>query len=162
MIGPAYKAPTYTDGSTKNMNLHLEAVHGMTTAFPTEPSPAGRFHTLAPEESQNAVSFARGIQRLSFNSDIFKGILIRWIYCNNNGFRVVEQPGFRLILKYLLGCVCTSFRVPKQAHAAICFMILIVNNFRHPLLGLYEPGCQQVVQQFAHGYCLPRQQRKPQ
>ena len=144
------------------MNLHLEAVHGITKAFPTEPSPAGRFDTLAPEESRIAASFARGIQCLSFNSDIFKAILIRWIYCNNLSFRVVEQPGFRLILTHLLACVCTSFRVPKQAHAAICFTILIVNNYRHPLLGLYEPGYQQVVQQFAHGYCLPMQQRKPQ
>jgi hypothetical protein len=45
------------------MNLHLEAVHGITKSFPTEPSPAGRVHTLAPEESRIAVSFAHSIHR---------------------------------------------------------------------------------------------------
>jgi len=43
------------------MNLHLKAVHGITKAFPTEPSPAGHFNTLAPEELRIAVSFAYGI-----------------------------------------------------------------------------------------------------
>lgn len=103
MTGPSHSTRTYTDGLTKNMNIHLECRHGVTKDAPYGPSAE---HSV--EQSPLTIAFARGIHNLQFNSDLFKALLVQWIYANNISFRVVEQPTFRLILGYLMACVSVS------------------------------------------------------
>jgi hypothetical protein len=66
MKGPSQSMRTYTDGSTKNMNIHLEHCHGVTKDAPYGPSAE---HSV--EQSPLATTLARGIHNLQFNSDLF-------------------------------------------------------------------------------------------
>jgi hypothetical protein len=86
------------------MNHHLEFDHGVTKEQPYgEKSGTGVGNTTT--DSPIHAAFAKSIQRLQFNSDLFKALLIRWICFNNISFRVVEQPTCRLLLSYLMACV---------------------------------------------------------
>ena len=57
-------------------------------------------------QSRIEAAFGRTpLPRIRFNSDIFKAMLVRWIYVTNTPFFVVEDPTFRILLAYLLTCV---------------------------------------------------------
>ena len=111
-LGSQASAKTYTDASTKNMNLHLEQVHGITKENPRD---SGRKSTLSRGTSQANVQSqlssgswthpSTTANRIEFNSDIFKALLIRWICSSNISFRIVEHHSFRQLLTYLLASV---------------------------------------------------------
>ena len=100
--GPQSRAPLYTDSSTKNMNLHLAVSHGVTKEYPD----GGYAIASTVGESRIVAAFGRMIfPGLQFNSDIFKQMLVRWIYVTNTPFYAVEDSTFRILLTYLLSCV---------------------------------------------------------
>ena len=88
------------------MNLHLAVSHGVTKEYPE----GGQQHSTASSESRIVAAFGRTISPgLQFNSDIFKQMLIRWIYVTNTPFYAVADPTFRILLHYLLSCVCSLY-----------------------------------------------------
>ena len=88
------------------MNLHLASSHGVTKEYPD----GGQQISSASSESRIVAAFGRTISPgLQFNSDIFKQMLIRWIYVTNTPFYAVEDSTFRILLHYLLSCVCNSY-----------------------------------------------------
>jgi hypothetical protein len=50
-------------------------------------------------------AFGQAQQRIVFNLDMFKQLLLRWIIVNNIPFSQVENSVFRTLLFYLLACV---------------------------------------------------------
>ncbi|KAF8241252.1 hypothetical protein K440DRAFT_573997, partial [Wilcoxina mikolae CBS 423.85] len=71
-------------------------------------------------------AFANAIHKHQFKRDPFKELLIQWIVTNNISFGIVEQCSFRLLLSYLMACVCLipciivlllygSYSIPKTA-----------------------------------------------
>ena len=104
-LGPKGRGPSYSDVSTKNMNLHLASVHRITKENPEIP---GGSVPGSQANSRILAAFAHQAPRIQFNSDVFKQLLTRWIYITNSAFQSVEEPTFRVILAYLLACVCCS------------------------------------------------------
>jgi len=95
------------------MNFHLEQVHGITKDNPRETgrkSTLSRRTSLANVQSQlSSTSWTRtssATNRIEFNSDVFKALLIRWICSSNISFAIVEHHPFRQLLTYLLASVC--------------------------------------------------------
>jgi len=108
VLGPRSRAPVYADSSTKNMNHHLATSHSVTKNCPE----GGQHIQSTASESRIVAAFGRTLPPgLQFNSDIFKLLLIRWIYVTNTAFYAVEDPTFRILLHYLLCCV-SYLRVP--------------------------------------------------
>jgi len=91
--------PTYTGGSTRNMNRHLDITHGISKDIPigalTMPA-GGMLHA----------AFAKAIHKHQFDRDHSNALLIQCIVTNNIGFCVVEQRTFSLHLSYMMACVC--------------------------------------------------------
>ena len=64
-----------------------------------------------PMDTQGAVTqridkvFGKAKQRLEFNHEIFKHLLLRWVIINHIAFRQVEDHAFRTMLCYLLACI---------------------------------------------------------
>ena len=87
---------TFSDSSTKNMIDHLREVHIV-----------GKDGPIALEQGQVLIETAFGKTRpqVTFNSDLFRDLLLRWIVENHIGFRQVEQSSFRVLLRYLVACV---------------------------------------------------------
>jgi len=84
------------------MNQHLAVSHGVTKEY----LDGGYAINSNAGESRIIAAFGRTISPgLQFNSDIFKQILVRWIYITNTPFYAVEDPAFRTLLAYLLSCV---------------------------------------------------------
>jgi len=78
--GPRGRAPVYTNSSTKNMNLHLASSHGVTKEYPD----GGYRVSSTAGESRIVAAFRRTVAPgLQFNSDMFKQLLVRWIYVTN-------------------------------------------------------------------------------
>jgi len=51
--------------------------------------------------------FRKAQQRVAFDVDLFKQLLLRWIIVNDIAFRQVECNAFHHLLYYLLACVCS-------------------------------------------------------
>jgi len=64
-------APSYTGGSTCNMNRHLDTTHGINKDYPigagTMPAADGTLH----------VAFANKIHKLQCNRDLFHAVLLK-------------------------------------------------------------------------------------
>jgi len=112
-LGSRASAKTYTDESTKNMDFHLEQVHGITKDNPRDTgrkSTLSRSTSLANVQSQllgtSWIRTSSVTNRIEFNSDVFKALLIRWICSSNISFAIVEHYPFRQLLTYLLASVC--------------------------------------------------------
>jgi len=102
LSGPSHQAPMYTDSSTKNMNEHLAYNHGVSKEF----LDGGLEQNHMAGQSRIEAAFGRTpLPGIQFNSDIFKAMLVRWIYVTNTPFFVVEDPTFHILLTYLLTCV---------------------------------------------------------
>jgi len=96
-IGPANGlGVTFADSSTKNMIDHLQDVHKI-----------GKNGPIPLEEGQGLIETAFGKTRpqVSFNSDLFRDLLLRWIIENHITFSQVEKGSFRVLLRYLVACV---------------------------------------------------------
>ena len=96
-IGPAKgSGVTFADSSTKNMIDHLQDVHKI-----------GKNGPIPLEEGQVLIETAFGKTRpqVSFNSDLFRDLLLRWIIENHITFSQVEKASFRVLLRYLVACV---------------------------------------------------------
>ena len=106
MLGPKGRGPSYSDVSTKNMNLHLSSVHRITKENPEIPGGSGLGSASSQANSRILAAFAHQTPKIQFNSDVFKQLLTRWIYVTNSAFQSVEEPTFRVVLSYLLACVC--------------------------------------------------------
>ena len=105
-LDPQSRAPVYADSFTKNMNNHLAIIHGVTKDCPD----GGQRSSNAASESSIVAAFDRKMPPgLQFNSDVFKQLLIRWIYVTNTAFYAVEDQTFRILLHYLLSCVSHFF-----------------------------------------------------
>jgi len=99
--GPVTRtAQTFAVTGTKNMIDHLRAIH--------------RIDKNGPMDSKEAITqridhaFGKTQQRIDFNIDMFKQLLLRWIILNHITFRQVEDNAFRYLLFYLLACVSSS------------------------------------------------------
>jgi len=102
ILGPRSCAPPYADSSTKNMNNHLARSHRVTK----ECREGGQPSNDVASESRIVAAFGRTMPAgLQFNSEIFKHLLIHWIYVTNTAFYAVEDPTFLIMLHYLLSCV---------------------------------------------------------
>jgi len=87
------------------MNQHLSYQHGVSKEFPD----GGLEQSHMAGQSRLEAAFGRTpIPGIRFNSDVFKEMLVRWIYVTNTPFFVVEDPTFRILLTYLLTCVSTT------------------------------------------------------
>ena len=51
-------------------------------------------------------AFGNSIPRITFNKEIFRLLLLRWIIFNNISFSQVNDSAFRTLLAYLCACVC--------------------------------------------------------
>ena len=89
---------TFSDASTRNMIDHLKPAHGV-----TKENPEG---LVSQAENRIRTAFSNTLPRITFNQDLFKQLLLRWVTTNNISFRQVEDPTFRYLLIYL--CACTS------------------------------------------------------
>ena len=84
------------------MNNHLTVHHGVTKDHPD----GGYELSTAASESRIVAAFGRTVSPgLQFNTQIFKEMLIRWMYVTNTAFYAIEDPTFRVLLLYLLSCV---------------------------------------------------------
>jgi len=84
------------------MNLHLAGSHGVTKEYPD----GGHNVSSTAGESRIVAAFERTVAPgLQFNSDMFKQLLVRWIYVTNTPFYAVEDSTFWTLLAYLLRCV---------------------------------------------------------
>jgi len=97
---PRDLAPSYTSGSTHNMNWHLDV-----TPCINKDNPIGAV-TMPAADGMLHMAFAKAIHKLQCNRDFFKALLIQCIVTNNISFHVVEQRTFCLLLSYLMACVC--------------------------------------------------------
>ncbi|RPB05419.1 hypothetical protein L873DRAFT_1635050, partial [Choiromyces venosus 120613-1] len=102
---------------TKNMNQHLEQVHGITKDNPQEPSPKSLHSRITSQPilqsqlSSSSWAHTTGgsiLGQLEFNNDIFKAMLVWWICSNNISFEIVEHHAFWVLLTYLLTTSLTS------------------------------------------------------
>ena len=98
------------------MNQHLAYQHGVSKEFPDGGLKQGH---MAGQSRIEAAFGRTPMPGIRFNSDIFKEMLIRWIYVTNTPFFVVEDPTFRILLVYLLTCVSFIF------HSLIIVLIYI-------------------------------------
>jgi len=91
------------------MNDHLLLIHKIDKEHPVDPADSLGSHSAISDGLGTIVrAFARGLERIEFNNDIFKAVLIQGNYINNISFRVVGQRSFRLQLSYLLACVISA------------------------------------------------------
>jgi len=60
------------------------------------------------EQGQVLLETAFGITQpqIVFNRYVFQNHLLRWIILNNVSFLKIEQHSFRILLNYLLACIC--------------------------------------------------------
>ncbi|KAF8241288.1 hypothetical protein K440DRAFT_573567, partial [Wilcoxina mikolae CBS 423.85] len=85
---------TLAVSGTKNMIEHLRDVH--------------RIDKDGPMDSEYAVNqcidhaFGNAKQRIQFNLDMFRQLLLRWKIVNHIAFPQVEDNAFRVLLFYLL------------------------------------------------------------
>jgi len=56
-------------------------------------------------------AFAKSQHLIEFNLDLGKQLLLRWIIVNHMAFRPVECHAFRMLLFYLLACVCSQYSI---------------------------------------------------
>jgi len=113
LSGPPCRAPIYSDSSTKNMNQHLASHHGVNKEYPD----GGLEKSHAASASRIEAAFGRRpAPGIRFNCDILKEMLIRWIYVTNTLFTAVEDPTFRVLLKYLLTCVSSFYIISLQVY----------------------------------------------
>jgi hypothetical protein len=98
-LGPNPRtAQKYADGSTRNPLDHLREKHNIGPDGPITAGPASYQQSIE-------TAFGRLPAVIEFNADIFKTLLLAWIFMNSISFRVVEHPLFRLLLWYLTACV---------------------------------------------------------
>ena len=92
-------AATFSDSSTKNMIEHLRDTHRIGKDGPIEA-------TLEQGQVLLETAFGKTRPQIVFNRDVFQNLLLRWIILNNVSFLKIEQHSFRVLLNYLLACVC--------------------------------------------------------
>ena len=51
-------------------------------------------------------AFSKTRPQIVINRDIFHTLLLCWIILNNISFLKIEQHSFRVLLNYLLACIC--------------------------------------------------------
>ncbi|KAG0638369.1 hypothetical protein HOY80DRAFT_1047915 [Tuber brumale] len=87
---------TFADSSTKNMIEHLQEIHKI-----------GKDGPIPLEHGQVLIETAFGKTRpqVTFNSDLFHDLLLRWIIEIHISFSQVEKGSFRVLLRYLVACV---------------------------------------------------------
>ena len=84
------------------MNLLLAGWHGVPKEYPDG---GDDISSTADECGIVAVLGRTVAPGLRFNSDMFKQLLVRWIYVTNTPFYAVEDSTFWTLLAYLLSCV---------------------------------------------------------
>lgn len=91
---------TFTDSSTKNMIEHLHEIHKI-----------GKDGPIPLEQGQVLIETAFGKSRpqVTFNTDLFRDLLLRWIIENHISFSQVEKGSFQVLLRYLVACVSSFF-----------------------------------------------------
>jgi hypothetical protein len=73
------------------MNDHLHLIHQINNEHRVDPaSSLGARSAMSNGPGNSEAVFARGLERIEFNKDIFKAVLIQWIYINNIRCRVVK------------------------------------------------------------------------
>jgi hypothetical protein len=84
--------------TTKNAIEHLKKVHRIDAngAIPTGPS---------QQQQTIEAAFGKLVPSITFNDDIFRHLLLRYIYSTSESFRVCEEETFRSLLSYLAACV---------------------------------------------------------
>ena len=104
------------------MNDHLQQIHQIDNEHPADPA-SSLVARSARSNGPGTIEavFARGLQQIEFNKDIFKAVVIQWIYIYNISFRVVEQRSFRLLLMYLLACVSSAWASPLPFEATMLY-----------------------------------------
>ena len=75
---------------------HLREVHKV-----------GKDGPIALEYGQLLIEtvFGKTRPQVTFNSDLFRDFLLRWIVENHISFQQVEQSSFRVLFRYLVACV---------------------------------------------------------
>jgi len=112
------------------MNDHLQQFHQIDKEHPVDPaSSLGARSAITNGPGTIKAAFARGLQRIEFNKDIIKAVLIQGIYINNISFRVVEQRSFRRLLMYLLACLSSAWASPLALEATMVYW----HSGSHPL-----------------------------
>jgi hypothetical protein len=104
------------------MNDHLQQFQQIDKERPVDPaSSLGAHCAISNGPGTFEAAFARGLQRIEFNKDIFKPVLIQWIHVNNISFRGFKQRSFRLLLMYLLPCVSSARASPLAFEATMLY-----------------------------------------
>jgi len=87
---------TFADSSTKNMIEHLHEIHKI-----------GKDGPIPLKHGQVLIetAFGKTHQQVTFNRDLFRDLLLRWIIENHISFSQVEKSSFRVLLRYLVACV---------------------------------------------------------
>jgi hypothetical protein len=97
------KPVTFAVGSTKNAIKHLKKVHRITAEGPIAEGPSQQQQTIE-------ATFGKLTPSITFNDDVFRHLLWRYIYTTNESFRVCEEESFRILLGYLAACVSACRR----------------------------------------------------
>jgi hypothetical protein len=110
---------TFAVGSTKNAIKHLKKVHRITAEGPIAEGPSQQQQTIE-------ATFGKLTPSITFNDDVFRHLLWRYIYTTNESFRVCEEESFRILLGYLAACVSTCRRsapalFPGHSSLELCF-----------------------------------------
>ena len=105
---------TFADSSTKNMIEHLHEVHKI-----------GKEGPIPLEQGQVLIETAFGKTRpqVTFNTDLFRDLLLRWIIENHISFSQVEKGSFRVLLRYLVACVSVFLFLIR--YMQLTWMILV-------------------------------------
>jgi len=86
----------FADSSTKNMIQHLHEIHKI-----------GKDGPIPLKHGKVLIETAFGKTRpqVTFNTDLFRDPLLRWIIENHISFSQVQKSSFRVLLRYLVACV---------------------------------------------------------
>jgi len=122
------------------MNHHLQQFRQIHKEHPVDPaSSLGARSAISYGPGTIEAASARGLQRIEFNKDSGKAVLIQWIYINNISFRVVEQRKFRLLLMYRLACVSSAWASSLALEATMIYWYSTSHPLWHPFIMVSLP-----------------------
>jgi hypothetical protein len=96
-------AVTFATTSTKNPREHLRLKHRIDADGVIATS-----GSTTHQETIQAAFGRAGIPKIEFNADVFKHLMVRWVFKMSITFRVCDDDTFRAIPSYLAACVSTQ------------------------------------------------------
>jgi len=93
---------TFATTSTKNPQEHLRLKHRIDADGVIATS-----RSTTHQETIQAAFGRSGIPKIEFNTDVYKHLMVCWIFKMSISFRVCDDDSFRAILSYLVACVST-------------------------------------------------------